>query len=132
MGLFDHFPYTNVHELNLDWVLQTITECKAAVDDMEEWKAQHQTEYQELKNFMDNIEAGNFPDSMYEAMRTWLVSNAFDIIGSMIKFITVGLTDSGYFVVTIPENWSQLIFNTTGYDIFPAIQPEYGHLTISY
>ena len=24
MGLFDHFPYTNFHELNLDWILQML------------------------------------------------------------------------------------------------------------
>lgn len=132
MGIFEHFPYTNFHDMNDAWVLKTIKECENAVNDLNEWKSQHEIEYQELKDFMDAIEAGNFPDSMYEAMRSWLVSNAFDIIGSMIKFITVGLTDSGYFVVNIPEEWDALIFNTTGYDIFLAIQPEYGHLTISY
>ncbi len=132
MGIFEHFPYTNFHDMNDAWVLKTIKECENAVNDLNEWKSQHEIEYQELKDFMDAIEAGNFPDSMYEAMRTWLINNTFDIIGSMIKFITVGITDSGYFVVNIPEQWDTLIFNTTGYDIFPAIQPEYGHLTISY
>ena len=30
MGLFDHFPYTNVHELNLDWVLSMMKALEAA------------------------------------------------------------------------------------------------------
>lgn len=33
MGLFDHFPYTNVHELNLDWVLSMMRALEA------EWEA---------------------------------------------------------------------------------------------
>lgn len=32
MGLFEHFPYTNFHELNLDWLLQTVKQLKAAWD----------------------------------------------------------------------------------------------------
>ena len=32
MGLFDHFPYTNVHELNLDWILSMMKALEA------EWK----------------------------------------------------------------------------------------------
>ena len=30
MGLFDHFPYTNVHELNLDWILRMMKALEAA------------------------------------------------------------------------------------------------------
>lgn len=30
MGLFDHFPYTNVHELNLDWMLRIMKALEAA------------------------------------------------------------------------------------------------------
>ena len=26
MGLFDQFPYTNFHELNLDWILKALKE----------------------------------------------------------------------------------------------------------
>ena len=33
MGLFDHFPYTNVHELNLDWILTVMKALEA------EWEA---------------------------------------------------------------------------------------------
>ena len=33
MGLFDHFPYTNVHELNLDWILSMMKALEA------EWEA---------------------------------------------------------------------------------------------
>ena len=32
MGLFDHFPYTNVHELNLDWLLTMMKALEAEWD----------------------------------------------------------------------------------------------------
>lgn len=37
MGLFENnFPYTNFHELNIDWVLQKMKECVAKVDGIPE------------------------------------------------------------------------------------------------
>lgn len=35
MGLFSHFPYTNFHELNLDWILGKQKENNARVDELE-------------------------------------------------------------------------------------------------
>ena len=52
------------------------------------------------------------------------------------KYLAVGvyfaLTDTGYFVATIPKAWDEISFSTTGYDDEVAIQPEFGHLVLSY
>lgn len=32
MGLFDHFPYTNVHELNLDWIMEQLLTLKTTIE----------------------------------------------------------------------------------------------------
>lgn len=50
-------------------------------------------------------------------------------IATMVFF---GLTDSGYFVAYIPENWESINFGTTGLDVDAPIQPEYGHLVLMY
>lgn len=50
-------------------------------------------------------------------------------IATMVFF---GLTDSGYFVAYIPENWKNINFGTTGLDVDSSIQPEYGHLVLLY
>lgn len=50
-------------------------------------------------------------------------------IATMVFF---GLTDSGYFVAYIPENWESINFGTTGLDVDAPIQPEYGHLVLLY
>lgn len=36
MGLFEQFPYTNFHELNLDWILKKIKELDEKVDNIED------------------------------------------------------------------------------------------------
>ena len=33
MGLFENFPYTNFHELNLDWILSTIKQLDSEIDE---------------------------------------------------------------------------------------------------
>lgn len=52
-----------------------------------------------------------------------------DAIATMIF---VEITDAGYIVYNIPESWNDITFNTTGLDITLDIQPEYGHLVLSY
>lgn len=131
MGVFDHFPYTNFHELNLSWCLKLLREFDAKLDDLEEWRNTHEQEYKELKEFMDAINAGDFPESMQQALKQWVILNATSIIGSLINSVFFELTVDGYFVAYIPDSWSELIFGTTGLDTFPAGY-DYGHLTITY
>ena len=132
MGVFEQFPYSNFHDLNTDWILKVIKALDAKVDSMEEWKAEHTAAYNELKKFMDDLKNGILTPAMYSEMKRWIESNLLDIMGDMVKFVTFALNDAGYFVVNIPERWTELQFNTTELDIFTDLQPEYGHLTISY
>ena len=48
MALWEHFPYTNFHNLNLDWIVTKVKELNARVDELEAWMTQHKTEYQEI------------------------------------------------------------------------------------
>lgn len=129
---FNKFPYTDFHELNLDFLLKNYKGLLDSLAQLDSWVDQHQQEYEELKSFMDAINAGNLPSAVYDKLRQWFFDNAFDLVGEMVKHVYFGLNDSGYFIVTIPQVWKDLIFNTTGLDITVPIQPEYGHLTISY
>ena len=132
MALFqDQFPWTNIHELNLDWILKHFKEFIAVLGDLEEWRSEHEAEYQELKQLYDDILAGNFPPAMLNALHTWVVNNTKDIIGAAIKTVLFELTPDGYFIAYIPDSWSEIIFGTTGLDTFPA-GVDYGHLTLTY
>ena len=129
---FNKFPYTDFHELNLDFLLKNYKGLLDAIEQLDSWVETHQQEYEELKSFMDAINAGDLPSAVYDNLRQWFYDNAFDLVGEMVKHVYFGLNDSGYFIVTIPQQWKELIFNTTGLDIEVDLQPEYGHLTISY
>lgn len=130
MGLFDHFPYTNVHELNLSWILKLMEALDENVEQLNEWKRTHEEEYEELKALYDAIISGNFPPDMYNALYEWVVKNSASIIGSLIKSVFFVLED-GYLVAYIPDSWSEIIFGTTGLDDFPTGY-DFGHLTLTY
>jgi hypothetical protein len=88
----------------------------------------------ELNEFSDEYE------SMMKAIaqiQEWIdnfdTSYAEKIIKEHIAtMIFVEITDSGYIVYNIPKEWSDITFNTTGLDIDVELQPEYGHLVLSY
>ena len=54
------------------------------------------------------------------------------IDGYIATMVFFEITDDGYFVAYIPESWDTIQFNTTGVDIVLDMQPEYGHLVLSY
>lgn len=130
--MFNVYPYLNENDLNLDWIIKHFKEFIDQLASLNDWRTTHEQEYAQLKAFMDAINAGNLPPAVYNMLRQWFFDNAFDLVGAMVKHVYFGLNDAGYFIVTIPEQWRDLIFNTTGLDITLDLQPEYGHLTISY
>lgn len=131
MGLFDHFPYTNVHELNLDWILKLMRELDSHVEQLEEWQKTHEEQYEELKAFMNSINSGRLPESMIIAMKDWLSVNALDIIGELATTVFFGITDDGYFYAEVPNSWNDITFRTSGLDIF-ITGVDYGHLVLEY
>lgn len=131
MGFFNQYPYINLTDLNLDYVLKHLKEFMKKVDSLEDWRAKHEKEYAELKACCDAIMTGNFPPEMVEALKKWFEKYGVDIIGELVKMVFFGITDDGYFVAYIPEGWEDIIFGTTGLDDFPA-GIDYGHLTLSF
>lgn len=72
-----------------------------------------------------------------EIVQKWIddfdTSYAEEIIKKYLAtMIFVEISDSGYIVYHIPERWSDITFNTTGLDIELPMQPNYGHLVLSY
>ena len=126
----DRFPWTNIHELNLDWILKHFREFITMLGELEDWKTQHEAEYEELKKLYDDIVSGNFPPAMYTALHDWVVENSVSIIGSLIKSVFFVL-ENGYLVAYIPDSWNEITFGTTGLDDFIAGY-DYGHLTLTY
>lgn len=74
-------------------------------------------ELAEVQNWIDNFDT------------TVIRELIEDYIATMIF---VEINDAGYIVYNIPESWDDITFNTTQLDIFLTLQPEYGHLVLSY
>ena len=94
-----------------------------------------------INNLIDNdkIIVGEIDELKSELaiVQKWIAdydtSFAKEIIENYLAtMIFVEITDSGYIVYHIPEKWSSIQFNTTGLDIELELQPEYGHLVLSY
>ena len=130
MGIFNQYPYLNINDLNLDWIIKHFKEFIDELASLDEWRKDHEAEYQELKKLYDDILAGNFPPAMVEELKKWCIKNTTEIIGAAIKMVMFGL-ENGYLVAYIPDSWSELIFGTTGLDDFPAGY-DFGHLTLTY
>ena len=80
-----------------------------------------------LQKEMDEVLA--FMEKYREEAEKIIKEEIEKYIATMVFF---GITDDGYFVAYIPESWSTITFNTTGLDIDVELQPEYGHLVLSY
>lgn len=104
--------------------LNEVIESQNTVLDIVSDLAEHEAEVDalliELRSIIDELNSGAL-DAMLEVA-----------ISKAIKMVWFGLTLDGYFVAYIPSSWNEIIFNTTGYDINLAAQPEYGHLVLSY
>ena len=61
MGLFEHFPYTNFHELNLDWIIKTVKDLDEKVNSIEDRiynkaKAYTDEQVRQLRNEFNELE----------------------------------------------------------------------------
>lgn len=70
-------------------------------------------------------------------VQEWIANFDTTFIENAIKkhlatMIFVAITESGYICYYIPDTWDEIIFNTSGLDIWLDMQPEYGHLVLSY
>lgn len=67
MGLFEHFPYTNFHKLNLSWILKDLKAAGAKIEDLEK--------------FIHDLD---IPDAVKDILSGWLADGTLeDIIASM-------------------------------------------------
>lgn len=125
---FNSYPYQNIEDLNLDYLLKVADEAKAVLEKLGDYEGR----IAELEECCAAIRSGNFTPEMVEKIKSIVQDNIIDIVGEMVKFVFFGLTDTGYFVAYIPEPWDSIIFNTSEYDIFLSEVREFGRLVLSY
>lgn len=125
MAYFNEFPYTRNYDADLGWLIRKVKKlldcCATAEEQLEA-----------LNQFMQDIENGNFPESVVDAFKRWMNDNLLQIVGDLAKQVFFGLTTDGYFVAFIPESWDDIRFNTTEYDTRIPGFDRFGHLVLSY
>lgn len=52
---FNHYPGTDLHEIDLAYILKLCAELKSNSEALSTWKTEHQAEYDELKNVVDGL-----------------------------------------------------------------------------
>lgn len=67
MGLFEQLPYTNFHELNLDWVLQTVKGMDAKIEALNAYIRDNLDDA--IRSLLDQV----FIDSLYDAPTETLI-----------------------------------------------------------
>lgn len=128
---FFEFPHTRTYDTDLGWLIKDYKTLDEFIAAIKSWIEQTQPTIDELKALYDAIVSGNLPEGMKEGITKWLETHALDLIGDLATMVLFAITDDGYFVAYIPENWSDIIFGTTGLDDFPS-GIDYGHLTLTY
>lgn len=97
----------------------------ACIDDINLLDADLQNFKTEVANQFDELKNG-----------TWVTESIKYVEALLRAYIPVGiyfsLTEEGYLVANIPSSWDVIQFGTTGLDIDVPIQPQYGHLVLSY
>lgn len=97
----------------VDYLNNLIEQDKLIIEDVEQLKQ----DLAQVQEWIDNLDT----DWAREIIEKYIATMIF-----------VEITNSGYIVYNIPEKWEDITFNTTGLDINLKIQPDYGHLVLSY
>ena len=124
MAYFNEFPHTRTYDSDLGWLIAHVNKLLECCDTAEE-------KLDTLMKFYNDINSGNFPESVVNAFQRWMRDNLVNLVGDLVKGVYFGLTTDGYFVAYIPDHWDDIRFNTSGYDLQLAGY-SFGHLVLSY
>lgn len=132
MAFFNEFPHTRDYDSDLGWLIKEYDSLSKAYQTLTDCCADVQDRLQALEAFKTALESGDLPAAVESAIRKWMYENALDLIGELATSVFFEISNVGYWIAYIPESWHDIIFNTTGLDITLNMQPEYGHLVLSY
>lgn len=127
------WPNTNVHQLNLDWVLEQLKRfhgwlkaLAGQVDENSENIEQLQQQVSAIEELIKKIQEGEFDDLYLSAIQKWVEENLPDLVRDLVKYVMFGLTTDGYFCAVIPESWDFIHFDT----IANPSSDLFGHLVL--
>lgn len=125
MGFFNNFPYTNFHEMNLDWIVKQVNDLiekyPGMISDISQLANELSKRVATLEKDYDYLSTGGLEKNLRKVLSAFMPAMLYPEI-----------SEAGYIIYNIPGTWDAITFNTTGLDINLDLQPEYGHLVVSY
>lgn len=131
---FNNYPYQNLNDLNLDFVLSVAKEAQKTLEELSKYDdrlGNLEKAAESLKYSVEALENGKLTPEMEKAIIELISKNIVSLVGDMVKFVFFEITDDGYFCAYIPKPWDSIVFNTSDYDI-KIENVDYGHLILSY
>lgn len=130
---WEAYPWTNLHDLNLDWVIEV---CQKALKDVEGFNTQIsnlQTQIDEangdIQKIQDYLSSNQFINENLDKLKKWIDENIIEVVSAFVKYVFFGLTDDGHFAAYIPHTWDSITFDT-GFDV--NNKETFGHLLLKY
>lgn len=130
MSYFE-FPHTRTYDSDLGWLIKHVNSYDETIQALDAWIAENEPKLEDMETLYQALISGNLPAGVKEGIEKWCRENLSDLVGELVKMVFFGITDQGYFIAHIPEGWTDIIFNTTGYDLTLA-DYDFGHLCLSF
>lgn len=86
MGIWEKVPYTNFHDLNLDWIITTMKEIKSDIDLLNEWKASRDQRDAEIDEQLEDL------NTRFTALET-LYNTFVDEVNTRFTELETEITD---------------------------------------
>ena len=87
-----------------------------------------QSQMQQVQETLQKFINGEYTDKYIDSLASWIDTNLQELVGRIVKYVFFGLTDDGYFIAYIPQNWDFISFDT----IINPDDPLYGHLLLKW
>jgi len=86
VGIWEKVPYTNYHDLNLDWIITTMKEIKSDIDLLNEWKASRDQRDAEIDAQLEDL------NTRFTALET-LYNTFVDEVNTRFTELETEITD---------------------------------------
>jgi hypothetical protein len=141
-GVFENFPYTNFHDLNLDWVLNTlksallqidvsngvITTLTTKCDGLDNEVKLVNSMITSINTELGKIEKGEYVTLYLNSIVSWIDNNLQQLVSKIVKYVAFYLDDTGHFCADIPETWDFLTFDS----VADTDNADYGKLILEW
>lgn len=84
--VWQQYPYTNFHDLNMDWILQTLNSVREDINTLNEWKAEREARDQWLDDSIEDL------NTKYDALVA-LYNTFVDEVNARFDALSEQITD---------------------------------------